>query len=133
MSANQDVEVDKVIQVLDTRELALENSKPQRLSKLKYSYCWGKKICKVGVCCLELSTDLQNILRAEIFGGGGGVGGKAHQKHPKAHINTYFSFRAKWWLRGGAVGQFPKNLNWSKFFAVADFQFALCNNGRSNQ
>ena len=37
MSANQDVEVDKVIQVLDTRELALENSKPQRLSKLKYS------------------------------------------------------------------------------------------------
>ena len=49
MSANQDVEVDKVIQVLDTRELALENSKPPRLSKLKYSYCWGKKICKVGV------------------------------------------------------------------------------------
>ena len=43
MSANQDVEVDKVIQVLDTRELALENSKPQRLRKLKYSYCWGKK------------------------------------------------------------------------------------------
>ena len=37
MSANQDVEVDKVIQVLDTRELALENSKPQRLSKSKYS------------------------------------------------------------------------------------------------
>ena len=36
MSATQDVEVDKVIQVLDTRELALENSKPQRLSKLKY-------------------------------------------------------------------------------------------------
>ena len=71
MSANQDVEVDKVIQVLDTRELALENSKPQRLSKLKYSYCWGKKICKVGVCCLELSTDLQNILRPEILGGGG--------------------------------------------------------------
>ena len=35
MSANQDVEVDKVIQVLDTRELALENSKPQRLSKSK--------------------------------------------------------------------------------------------------
>ena len=29
MSANQEVEVDKVIQVLDTRELALENSKPQ--------------------------------------------------------------------------------------------------------
>ena len=59
MSANQDVEVDKVIQVLDTRELALENSKPQRLSKFKYSsVLLGKKICKVGVCCLELSTDL---------------------------------------------------------------------------
>ena len=77
MSANQDVEVDKVIQVLDTRELALENSKPQRLSKFKYSYCWGKKICIVGVCCLELSTDLPNILRAEILGGGG-VGETAH-------------------------------------------------------
>ena len=46
MSANQDVEVDKVIQVLDTRELALENCKPQRLSKLKYStVLLGKKIC----------------------------------------------------------------------------------------
>ena len=44
MSANQDVEVDKVIQVLDTRELALENSKPHRLSKLKYSsVLLGKK------------------------------------------------------------------------------------------
>ena len=47
MSANQDVEVDKVIQVLDTRELALENSKPQRLSKLKYStVLLGKKYVK---------------------------------------------------------------------------------------
>ena len=39
----------------------------------------------------------------------------AHPPLPKANINTYFLLRAKWWLRGGVGGQFPRNLNW---FAV---------------
>ena len=37
----------------------------------------------------------------------------AHLPLPYANINTYFSFRAKCWLRGGVGGQFPRNLNWS--------------------
>ena len=32
----------------------------------------------------------------------------------KANINSHFSLRAKWWLRGGVGGQFPWNLNWSE-------------------
>ena len=32
---------------------------------------------------------------------------------PKANINTYFSRRAKCWLRGGVGGQFPRNVKWS--------------------
>ena len=72
MSANQDVEVDKVIQVLDTRELALENSKPPRLSKLKYSYCWGKKICKVGVSLLfRIKYRPAKHFESRNLGGGG--------------------------------------------------------------
>ena len=39
-----------------------------------------------------------------------------HLPLPKANINTYFSLRAKCWLRGGVGGQFPRNLNWSNFF-----------------
>ena len=35
----------------------------------------------------------------------------AHLPLPKANINTYFSFRAKCWLKGGVGGQFPRNLN----------------------
>ena len=35
----------------------------------------------------------------------------AHLPLPQANINTYFSFRAKCWLRGGVGGQFPRNLN----------------------
>ena len=35
----------------------------------------------------------------------------AQQVPPRIH--TYFSFRAKCWLRGGVGGQFLKNLNWS--------------------
>ena len=31
-------------------------------------------------------------------------------------MNTYFSLRAKWWLRGRVGGQFPGNLNWSEKF-----------------
>ena len=34
----------------------------------------------------------------------------------RSRIHTYFLFRAKCWLRGGAGGQFPKNLNWSHYF-----------------
>ena len=30
------------------------------------------------------------------------------------YIQTYFSLRAKYWLRGGVCGQFPKNLNCSE-------------------
>ena len=37
----------------------------------------------MGVCCLELSTDLQNILRAEIWGGGGGGGELPTYSFPK--------------------------------------------------
>ena len=37
----------------------------------------------------------------------------AHLPLPWANINTYFSLGAKWWLRGGVGGQFPRNLNWS--------------------
>ena len=29
-------------------------------------------------------------------------------------LNTYCSLGAKWWLRGGVGGQFPRNLNWSQ-------------------
>ena len=32
----------------------------------------------------------------------------AHLPLPYANINTYFSFRAKCWLRGGVGGQFPE-------------------------
>ena len=32
---------------------------------------------------------------------------------PQANINTYFSLRTKWCLRGGVGGQFRRNLNWS--------------------
>ena len=32
---------------------------------------------------------------------------------PKANINTYFSRRAKCWLRGRVGGQFPRNVKWS--------------------
>ena len=31
----------------------------------------------------------------------------AHLPLPKANINTYFSLRAKCWIRGGVGGQFP--------------------------
>ena len=30
------------------------------------------------------------------------------------YMRTYFSLRAKYWLRGGVCGQFPKNLNCSE-------------------
>ena len=32
---------------------------------------------------------------------------------PQANINTNFSLRTKWCLRGGVGGQFRRNLNWS--------------------
>ena len=32
----------------------------------------------------------------------------AHLPLPYANINTYFSLRANYWLRGGVGGQFPK-------------------------
>ena len=35
----------------------------------------------------------------------------AHLPLPYANIITYFSLRAKCWLRGGVGGQFPRNLN----------------------
>ena len=40
----------------------------------------------------------------------------AHLLLPWDNINTYFSLRAKCWLKGGVGGQFPKkkNLNWSQ-------------------
>ena len=34
----------------------------------------------------------------------------AHLPLPKGNIITYFSLRAKCWLRGGVGGQFPRNL-----------------------
>ena len=40
----------------------------------------------------------------------------AHLLLPLANINTYFLLRAKWWLRGGVGGWFPRNLNWPKRF-----------------
>ena len=42
----------------------------------------------------------------------------------KANINTYFSLREKWWLRGGVGGQFPRNLNWSIFLANVYFVYS---------
>ena len=35
----------------------------------------------------------------------------AHLPLPKANINTYFSLRAKCWIRGGVGGQFPEAYN----------------------
>ena len=37
----------------------------------------------------------------------------AHLPLPYVNINTYFSLRAKCWIRGGVGGQFPRTLNWS--------------------
>ena len=37
----------------------------------------------------------------------------AHLPFPQVNINTYFSLRAKCWIRGGIGGQFPRSLNWS--------------------
>ena len=34
----------------------------------------------------------------------------AHLPLPKANINTYYSLRAKCWLRGGVGGQLPRNV-----------------------
>ena len=34
----------------------------------------------------------------------------SHLPLPLANINTYFSLRAKGWLRGGAGGQFPRKV-----------------------
>ena len=34
----------------------------------------------------------------------------AHLSLPLANINTYFSIKAKGWLRGGAGGQFPRKV-----------------------
>ena len=42
----------------------------------------------------------------------------AHLPLPYANINTYFSLRAKWWLRGGVGVHFPRNLKWSNFFII---------------
>ena len=42
----------------------------------------------------------------------------AHLPLPKANINTYFSLRAKWWLRGRVGGQFPRNLIWCRSCCV---------------
>ena len=36
----------------------------------------------------------------------------AHLPLPQANINTYFSLRAKCWLRGGVGGLFPRNVYW---------------------
>ena len=47
-----------------------------------------------------------------------GLGETAHLPLHRANINTYFSLRAKRWLRGGVGGQFPWNLNWFDFFPV---------------
>ena len=33
-----------------------------------------------------------------------------HLPLPEANINTYFSRRTKYWLRGGVAGQFPRNV-----------------------
>ena len=33
---------------------------------------------------------------------------------PWANINTYFSLKAKCWLRRGVGGQFPRNVKWSQ-------------------
>ena len=41
-----------------------------------------------------------------------------HLPLPKANINTYFSLRAKWWLRGRVGGQFPRNLIWCRSCCV---------------
>ena len=35
----------------------------------------------------------------------------AHLLFPYSNVNTYFSRRAKCWLKGGVGGQFPRNLN----------------------
>ena len=35
---------------------------------------------------------------------------------PQANINTDVSLRAKWSLRGGVGGQFPRNLTWSVLY-----------------
>ena len=35
----------------------------------------------------------------------------AHLPFPQVNINTYFSLRAKCWIRGGIGGQFPRSLN----------------------
>ena len=35
----------------------------------------------------------------------------AHLPLPYANIYSYFSFRAKCWLRGGVDGQIPRNLH----------------------
>ena len=35
---------------------------------------------------------------------------------PQANINTHVSLRAKWSLRGGVGGQFPRNLTWSVLY-----------------
>ena len=36
-----------------------------------------------------------------------------HKETVSDNINTYFSVWAKWCLRGGVGGQFPRNLNWA--------------------
>ena len=42
--------------------------------------------------------------------------GKCPSPSPQANINTHVSLRAKWSLRGGVGGQFPRNLTWSVLY-----------------
>ena len=48
----------------------------------------------------------------------------AHLPLPSANINTYFSLKAKWWLREGVGEQFPRNQDWSIFLANVYFVYS---------
>ena len=54
-----------------------------------------------------------DVTETGIYGISLGFWETAHLPLPYANINTYFSFRAKCWFRGGVGGQFPTHLNWS--------------------
>jgi len=55
-----------------------------------------------------------------------GFWGTAHLPLSYANINTYFSLRAKWWLRGGVGVHFSINLNWSNFYIIQNLHIDYC-------
>ena len=61
-----------------------------------------------GVCSLHSRHACMQLTRINL-----GFWKTAHLLLPYANIITYFSLKGKCCLRGGAGGQFPRNLNWS--------------------